>query len=298
MEQNLSSLRYTIDYNDRLSKFEGGVSALCWAYNEELLIRDFLLRIIDLLEKTVQDYEIVVIDDCSEDHTNAIIRDVQRQIPQIKLFRNERNMNVGFSCKRAIREAQKKYLFWQTVDWSYNIRMLRTFLELLKQYDVVAGVRRAPVMVKNRYIRWIGGFFRLMGMKHLTRRSDTIGKAVISVINYCLIRVLFNMQISDYQNVVFYSTRMVQTFEIEGNSSFINPELLLKAYWNGANIVEVPISFLPRTLGEAKGTKGTAILKSVADIFKLWAIWRVLGKMGSHPKGRITRLYPEHWEII
>ena len=106
------------------------------------------------------------------------------------------------------------------------------------------------------------------------------------------------MSISDYQNVVFYPTRLVQAFAIEANSSFINPELLLKANWNGANIVEVPISFLPRALGEAKGTKVTAILKSVADILKLWAIWRLSGKMDTRPKGRITRLHPEHWEIV
>ncbi len=298
MKSDRSSPRYTIEYNDHLQKFDGSVSALCWAYNEELLIRNFLFRLNGMLKRTVLDYEIVVIDDCSKDQTNFIIRDIQRQIPQVRLFRNEKNMNVGFSCKRAIREATKDYLFWQTVDWSYNIRMLRIFLELLNHHDVVAGVRRVPVTIKNCYVQWIGGVFELFGMKHLKKRSDTIGKSLISVINYCLIRSLFNLPISDYQNVVFYPTKMIQSFTMEANSSFINPELLIKSYLNGANIIEVPISFLPRSVGEAKGTKTKAILKSVTDIFKLWVTWRLFGKISTQLNGGVTRLIPEDWEIV
>ncbi len=278
-----------------MPKFDHSVSMLCWAYNEELLIENFLIQANALLHKTVEEYEIIVIDDCSNDKTNHLIKKLQKSIPEIKLFRNKKNMNVGYSCKRAIKEATKKYLFWQTVDWAYNITLLRTFLELLKKHDVVAGVRYASFNNNNNAIVSIS---KLLEKKHLTQRSDSTRKALVSVTNYGLIRILFNMPLSDYQNVVFYPTKIVQALDLKTNSSFINPELLLRSYWNGARIAEVPISFIPRTAGEAKGTKIKAIKTSLQDIFNFWCHSKALRNKTTGPYGKVVGLKPDEWEII
>ena len=204
-QQSTSQLSsYSVSTKSSPQKFDGSVSALCWAYNEEDLIESYLLRLSKLLHETVKDFEIVVVDDCSTDRTNEIVRRIQEQVPEIRMVRNERNLNVGLSCQRAILAARK--------------------------------------------------------------RSDTIWKAVISVINYALIRTLFRLPISDYQNVCFYPTKLIQSISYESRSSFVNPESLLKAYWKGASIVEVPISFIPRTVGVAKGTSPKALAQSVGDI--------------------------------
>lgn len=286
---------YTRASNDALPLFDRGVSCLCWAYNEEECIEDFLGRVNALLASCCADYEIVVIDDCSTDRTNEIVRRMQTDIPQIKLFRNETNRNVGYSCKRAIREAGKEFLFWQTVDWSYDITLLRTFLEFLKTNDVVAGVRRAPVSQSSGISKVAAGLWQLFG-RHMTKRSDTLSKAFVSICNYMIIRVLYRFPLSDYQNVVFYRTSVIQSVRAEADSSFANPELLLKSWWKGASIREVPISFIPRAVGEAKGTKLKSILKSVRDVFGFWLKWVVLGGRGPVTKGRITRLNPAQWE--
>ena len=144
-----------------LPKFDRSVSWLGWAYNEETLIRDYLIKADELLRRTVEDYEIILIDDCSTDLTAEITWRVMRDIPSIRLIRNQANRNVGYSCKKAILSATKDYLFWQTVDWSYDISYLRIFLELLKSYDIAAGVRRAPVQVSGRFKKPILGLLKL-----------------------------------------------------------------------------------------------------------------------------------------
>lgn len=280
-----------------LPKFDRGVSLLGWAYNEEQLIEDYLLRAWKLLQRSVEDYEIIIIDDCSTDGTVGIIKSLMNDIPQIRLIRNAVNMNVGYSSVRAIKSATKEYLFWQTVDWSYDISNLRIFLELLKDYDVVAGVRREPVKEADKAVKPILGLLKLFRIKHITKRSDTIRKAIISVFNYILIRCLFNVPLSDYQNVVFYPTELVQAIDFESNSSFGNPEGLIKSYWNGASIVEVPISFLPRRVGTSKGTRLRAIRSSMRDILGLWFKWVVLGRREVSRKGFVRRLRPEEWQL-
>lgn len=290
--------KYTREVCDALPRFDRSVSWLGWAYNEEMLIGDYLARADELLKRTVEDYEIVIIDDCSTDRTNEIIRSMMENNPRIKLVRNSVNMNVGYSSKKAIESATKEYLCWQTVDWSYDISYLRIFLELLKSYQVVAGVRRAPVEAADRLIKPILGLIKLFGIKHITKRSDTIFKAIISVINYIFIRSLFNLPLSDYQNIVFYPTELIQSLNLEANSSFVNPEALLKCYWKGASIVEVPISFIPRQDGEAKGTRVKAIQSSIEDIVRLWFRWILLGRREKSRKGIIKRLNPDEWDRL
>lgn len=278
------------------TKFDKSISLLCWAYNEEDSIEEYLQRATQLMDATVEDYEIILIDDGSIDKTYEIAKAFQEKNPRLKIFRNEKNLNVGISIQRAIQRASKEFLFWQTIDWCYDISNLREFLEYLKTYDIVQGVRRKPVEVKIKFLKPFIAIFELFGMKHLTRRSDTVSKAIVSAINYILIRILFTIPLSDFQNVTFYPTKWIQSIKYESKSSFANPEGLIKFYWNGMSIKEVPINFIPRNKGDAKGTKLKSIISSVVDILRLWFKWVVLGRRGIIKTGQIYRLNPSEWE--
>jgi glycosyltransferase involved in cell wall biosynthesis len=273
-----------------MNKFDRSVSLLCWAYNEEDSIQGYLEKATQLMETTIEDYEIVLIDDGSTDQTYEIAKAFQEKNSRLKIFKNEGNLNVGISSRRAIQRASKEFLFWQTVDWCYDISDLRLFLEYLRTYDIVQGVRRKPVDVKVKFFKPLVSILNLFGMKHLTRRSDTLQKAIVSLVNYFLIRLLFEVPLSDFQNVTFYSTKWIQSIQYEAKSSFANPEGLIKSYWNGMSIKEVPISFIPRSKGKAKGTSLKAIANSVKDILKLWFKWVILGKRGEIRKGKIYRI--------
>lgn len=282
--------------DDLTHKFDKSVSLLSWAYNEEDSIIEFLEKATQLMDMAVEEYEIVLIDDGSTDRTYQLAKTFQEQKnPRLKIFQNECNLNVGISSRRAIQRASKEFLFWQTVDWGYDISQLRVFLEYLKTYDIVQGVRRAPVHVKMKFFKPIMAILRLFGMQHLTRRSDTVSKAIVSLFNYILIRILFRVPLSDYQNVTFYPTQWIQGLHFEARSSFANPEGLIKSYWHGKSFKEVPINFIPRQQGSAKGTRVKAITASVKDIFRLWFNWVILGQRGKIQKGTICRLNPAEW---
>ena len=52
-------------------KFDRSVSLLSWAYNEEDSILEFLEKATHLMDSTVEDYEIVLIDDGSTDRAGG-----------------------------------------------------------------------------------------------------------------------------------------------------------------------------------------------------------------------------------
>lgn len=249
-----------------LGKFDKSVSLLTWAYNEEELVSEFLERAVALLEANVEDWEIIFVNDGSTDRTGEILSSYAAQDPRIVVINNECNVNVGQSCKRAIKAANKEYLFWQTVDWSYDLKNIRIFLELLNHYDVVQGIRPTPIRLLS-YVPLLRSVYRA------SKRSDNFKKAIVSLSNYYVLRILFGVTFQDFQNITFYPSKLIQSVDLKGDSSFLNPECLLRTYEKGASFIEVPIPFIPRTAGEAKGTKLTSILRSIGDISGSWLKW-------------------------
>ena len=255
-----------VQKNNCAKKFNGSVSLLTWGLNEENLVHEFLDRAFAFLEKVAEDYEVIFVNDGSTDKTAEILKIYSKKESRLKIITNQKNLNVGISCRKAVNAASKQFLFWQTVDWSYDISELRIYLELLKHYDVVQGIRPVPERLLS-HIPLLRSIYRVKG------RSDNLWKATISLSNYYVQRILFGIHFHDFQNVTFYPTKFAQSLHLEAITPFVNPEMLIKAYYRGARFIEVPINFIPRSMGEAKGTKITTIVRTIADILKQWLYW-------------------------
>jgi glycosyltransferase involved in cell wall biosynthesis len=254
------------------NKFDKSVSMLAWGYNEESIVYSFLERAFEMLGNNISEYELIFVDDGSTDRTGAIVSEYARNKPQLRVITNDRNMNIGISAQRAITAARKEFLFWQTVDWSYNLSNIRFFLELLKHFDVIQGFR--PLTKRSPDSSW-----QLFTFSRLKGRSDNWQKAFVSVINYHLIRILYGVDFQDFQNVSFYPTKTVQSLQLKSHSSFSNPELLIKAYNASACFLEVPIAFLPRQKGKAKGTKISSVYRAIKEIMVNWLQWGLRGRL-------------------
>jgi glycosyltransferase involved in cell wall biosynthesis len=266
-----------------LGKFDHSVSLGAWGYNEELLVESFMVRAIELLDRTVHDWEIVFVDDGSTDSTAQILQKFTQRDSRLRVVRHPRNLNVGMAFRTALANASKEYFFSQTVDWSYDISKLRVFLELLKHFDVVQGIRPVPIRLLS-YIPVVRSIYRIQ------RRSDTLYKAVISLTNYYILRVFFGVRFHDFQNITFYPIRLVRQIELAGRTSFVNPELLLKSYYRGARFIEVPIRFIKRDLGIAKGTKVKNVIRSFADTVKNWTSWGISYRLKRQHASAIYRV--------
>jgi len=265
-------------------RLDHSVSLISSGYNEEDSISDFFERAVDLLESMVTDYEIVYVDDCSTDGTWQLAQRFARENSRIRVVQNDRNRNVGFSFKRGVSLAQKEYLFWQTIDWSYDLTDLRIFLELLDHFGSVVGIRPVPIRLLA-YIPVVRSIYRVRA------RSDDFLRAMVSLTNYYVLRLLFGLDVHDFQNIQFHRTKTLQSFELQGESSFLGIEMMIRARSLGLDLIEVPIKFIPRSKGVSKGIRLGAIWKSCRDIVRNWIAWgwrfRLDGRGG---RGRIYRL--------
>jgi glycosyltransferase involved in cell wall biosynthesis len=81
------------------------LSYIVLSYNYEHYI-DTTIR--SILEQTVQDFEIVVVDDCSKDNSVGVVRSFGD--PRIRILQNEENMGGAASYNRAVEAARGEWL--------------------------------------------------------------------------------------------------------------------------------------------------------------------------------------------
>ena len=127
--------------------FEGlSLSVVVPAFNEEGAILHTIEDIRREMDATGVPYEIIVIDDGSEDRT----LDIARQTGVV-VDTNQVNTGYGASLKRGIKHAQYEYVAIIDADGTYPARYLPAMLKMCQSQDMVVGDRGAAM--KN--VPWI-----------------------------------------------------------------------------------------------------------------------------------------------
>ena len=235
-------------------KFES-ISLLTWALNEEENVEDFFNKAIIFLDAISEDYEIIFVNDGSTDCTGNKVQKIALSNPRIKYFENPKNLGVGFSMRFAISCSTKKYVFWQTLDWSYDLSEIKS---ILTQQDINEQTIYHGARVKNFLTMFSG----------INKRSDNLWKGIISLVNFIIIKVLFRLPFHDVQNISFIPGNYIRSLDIYSSSSFISPEILIRSYNAGMRFIEFKVEFVPRRNGKAKGTRFRSVLKSIHQILQ------------------------------
>lgn len=223
------------------------------AYNEQELIEQFIRKSIEDMSAATDDFEIVLVNDGSTDKTLEIAYNLAKEYPQLKIINLGKNLGTGANFIPGFKAASKEIIFNNTVDAFFDTRDLYKLLPYLKDYDVVSGYR-SDLKANNFY------------------------QKILTVCNYLLIRVLFGLKLKAYQTLQFHRNTFLKQVIIEARSSFISPELLIKANKSGKSIKEVEITFHSRKAGQPKGGKPHQVLRSIKDVLKFWFLWIILKK--------------------
>src|SRR5690554_5775641 len=82
-------------------------SVLMPVYNVEDYVAD---AIYSILNQTVSDIELVVIDDASTDSTYQIVKQIARKETRIKLLKNNENLKIASSLNKGLSVANGEYI--------------------------------------------------------------------------------------------------------------------------------------------------------------------------------------------
>jgi dolichyl-phosphate beta-glucosyltransferase len=122
------------------------LSLIIPAYNEEALIVSTLDGLDSYLSARPETYEIIVVDDGSQDKTADCIREWQNHSrADLHLLINQKNMGKGFSITRGVMESRGRFIIFIDADLPYELDAIDGFLHALRSgYDLAIGSRVLP----------------------------------------------------------------------------------------------------------------------------------------------------------
>jgi len=86
------------------------------------------------LNQKFKDYEIIVVDDCSDDGTMELAR-----MEQIKYIRNKKRMSLAYSRNEGVRQAKGEYIVWLDDDDELDINFLKETVPALDNNNNITG---------------------------------------------------------------------------------------------------------------------------------------------------------------
>jgi len=216
------------------------LSVIMPCYNEAESLPDILNKV----RAITIDKEIIVIDDCSSDDTPNVLANEQRNDPNLRVVRHERNRGKGAAVRTGIAAATGDVIIVQDADLEYDPN---DFYAVLK--PIFDG--RVGVVYGSRFMGSHTGmyFWNALGNKFLT----------------FLTNFLFNCWISDMETCYkAFRADIIKNIPLESNDFRIEPEITAKILLRKERIFEVPVSYIGRTYEEGKKMKPSQ---------GFWAIW-------------------------
>lgn len=227
------------------------VSVVIPCRNEEMNIRPLIAGLKELFGEYI--YEIVLVDDNSEDGSRALIRRLNEEDPIIKaVFRSPPN-GVGRAIADGYRAATGEYVLSMDCDFQHLLPEVRDLFDAAaKGFDVVVGSRfsRHSVLLNYPFQKIVAnrGFHLLAQLLFLRRFRDLTNN--LKLIRRCVIEKLHLTQ----------------------PGFAVNAEIGLQCLLMGCSMREVPISWVNRTAD--MGVSSFRLAQAGAGywlvLFRLW----------------------------
>ncbi len=116
------------------------ISCIVPAYNEADNVQGFIESLTQELEKHSDRFEIIMVDDGSQDDTSRLIREIPSK--QVKLIKFSRNFGKEIALTAGIEHCQGEVAILIDCDFQHPIKLISDFIhQWLHGYDMVYGLR-------------------------------------------------------------------------------------------------------------------------------------------------------------
>ncbi len=226
----------------------GSFSLVLPAYNEEANIAVVAKDALTTLPQFSDDFEIIVVDDGSRDHTAEIVSHLASSDPRIRLQRHGRNRGYGAALATGFRATRGDFVMFMDADRQFDIRDLRLLAPFAMEYDIVAGFRM--------------------------ERRDSLQRRVFAELFNVTVRVLFGVHLRDIDCAFkLFRGDLLRGMDLTAPGALINTEIQAKARRQGARLQQIGVHHYPRIAGEATGGSPRVILRAMRETLALW--WRM-----------------------
>lgn len=229
-----------------MSPSTGLITLALPCYNEAENIIPVMQASIAELQKLGRPWELIVIDNCSNDRTAAVVADFIRMEPRVRLIVHSENRLYSGSCATALREARGELIAIMDSDGQFSAVDLPQMIARLE-----AGA--------NLVIGW------------RQQRHDPLSRKLMSGVFNLLGKLWLGFPLHDLNcGIRMFDRKFTSVADIRHRVNMANPEMFIRAYNAGLKVEEVVIVHAPRTKGHTSHDFGKSyqILKLVNAHFR------------------------------
>ena len=214
------------------------ISVVVPVYNEEENLPVLIPQIAEVLGPLGKTYEMIFVDDGSQDHSRHLLKEMALQFPQIRILGFKRNCGETAAGAAGIKEARGGIVITIDADLQNDPKDIPRMLDYLKEYDMVTGWRQ--------------------------KREDSWVKRITSRIANRVRNSLSGEEIQD-SGCTFraYKRECLQDIKLyKGMHRFIPTLVKMEGY----RVIEIPIAHHPRKFGVSKYTTWNRMWRAFVDL--------------------------------
>jgi glycosyltransferase involved in cell wall biosynthesis len=197
------------------------------AYNEGGRIPGTLDSVISCVRRFAWDAEIIVVNDGSSDNTAAVVREIAKTAPELRLIENPGNRGKGYSVRSGILQALGEVVMFTDADLSSPME------EAQRLFDAIAA--GADIAIGSRWLESSRQTHRQPFYRQFFGRCFNAATRAIMRLPFADTQCGFKAFTRHAAQTVF----QLQTIERWG----FDPEILFIALKRGFKVVEVPVSW-------------------------------------------------------
>jgi glycosyltransferase involved in cell wall biosynthesis len=221
------------------------LTAVIPAYNEERLLEATVRRAVASLARSLDRFELLLVDDASTDGTRALSDALARELPSVRVVHNERNLKQGGCLRLGFRLARHDLVTHNAVDYPFDFDDLPLLIRHFPAADVVVATRRSYPGV-------------------------SASRMALSSVNRVLIRLLFGIGIRDCNFVQVYKRSVLAAQACFSTATnFVTVEHIVRTHHAGHRIVAVPCAYHPREVGSSSSGTLRHMALALRDMARL-----------------------------
>ncbi|OFW36804.1 MAG: glycosyl transferase [Acidobacteria bacterium RIFCSPLOWO2_12_FULL_67_14b] len=224
-----------------------GLSVFFPAYNDAGTIASLVITAVRVAGTLTPDFEVIVINDGSQDDTPRILDELARVYPdRVRIVHHAKNRGYGGALRSGFATASKDFVFYTDGDAQYDPAEMTVLWETMTD-DV----------------DWVNGW--------KISRSDPIHRIIIGRIYHHMVKLLFGLKVRDVDcDFRLMRRRIFDVVHLEKNSGVICLEMMKKFQDAGFRVAETPVHHFHRAYGKSQFFNFPRIVRTAVDVMKLW----------------------------
>jgi len=201
------------------------ISVVIPLLNEKDSLQELSARVAQQCTALGKSFEMIYIDDGSDDGSFELLLKLKEQFPQIRVIRFRRNFGKSAALSEGFRKARGTYVITMDADLQDDpAEIPRLIAKLDENYDLVSGWKR--------------------------KRNDPLSKTVPSKLFNFTTRKLSGIKIHDFNcGLKAYRKEVIKEIPVYGELHRYLPVL---AHWRGFKVAEIEVTHHPREFGKSK----------------------------------------------